>query len=253
MLHTALRSPLDSHGPLLQAFRTLKPLFRQIGLSGYVFAIRMPVPVARHFLTGGNHFLMTAVHTAVQGRTKPTIHDTADSMASSMGPSMAESKTKTASGETYPTTINYDSDFSNIMGPANYYRHGAGIGHWRKSVETITGLHGLAGGNELRRTSSGAGVFDEGAPGVLKASSTLLWGQQDIALDQNICLDGIADYLVKGSQVVMLPETGHWTPIEVEGRAAITKAIQWAVEGEKGDVSAAIQTVYPGAKVVASR
>ncbi|KAJ5586986.1 uncharacterized protein N7459_002751 [Penicillium hispanicum] len=253
MFNTALGSPLHARAPLLQSLRTLSPLFRQLVSSGYVFAIQMPTLVARYYLTGGNHSLMKAIHKIAHGRSEYTTVDAAESMASSMGPSLAESKTKTANGETYPTTIKYDSEFANIMGPASYYRQGGGVGRWHKSLETITALHGLAGGNELRRTSSGQGLFDEGAPGVLRASSTVLWGEKDSALNLNVCLDGIADYLVHGSQVVMLPETGHWTPVEVESRAAITKAVQWSIEGEQGDVGAAIQAVYPSAKVTAHR
>ena len=253
MLKTALSSPFYARAPLLQAFHTLSPVFRQLGLSDYIFAMQLPPPIVRYFLTGGNHSLLRGIHKTAHGGSEYSVLDASNSMASIMGPSLAESKTETANGERYPSTINYDFDLSNIMGPANYYRHGAGTGTWQKSIETITGLHGLAGGNELRRTSSGAGLFDEGAPGVLNASSTVLWGQRDNALDSKLCLDGIADYLVKGSQVVMLPETGHWTPVEVESRAAIIKAVEWAIGGETGDVGTAIQTVYPSAKVIARR
>jgi pimeloyl-ACP methyl ester carboxylesterase len=87
----------------------------------------------------------------------------------------------------------------------------------------------------------------------LKASSTIVWGQKDIALDQRICLDGMGDYLVDDSQIILLPRTGHWTPVEPESRAALVKAVEWAAQGEKGEVGAAIQAVYPGAKVSVRR
>lgn len=253
MRKDAQNAPRSSRPPLLQAIRTLKPLFRQLSLSGYIFAMQLPVPLVEFFLTGGNHSLMKAVHKGSHGNAEFSPRDAAESMASSMGPSQAESKTKTPNGDSYPSTIKYSREFANVMNMAGYYRDGAATGRWHKSLETITGLHGIAGGHDLRRTSSGSGLFDEEAPGVLKASSTVFWGKLDIALDPMICLDGMADYLVSGSQVVLLPRSGHFTPIEVESRAALRTAVQWAVQGEKEDVGVAVQRTYEDAKVIVRR
>lgn len=253
MRKDAQNAPRSSRPPLLQAIRTLKPLFRQLILSGYIFAMQLPVPLVEYLLIGGNHSLMKGVHKGSYGKAEFKPRDAAESMASSMGPSLAESKTQTSNGETYPSTIKYSHEFANVMNMAGYYRDGAATRHWHKSLETVTGLHGLAGDNDLRRTSSGAGLFDEGAPGVLKASSTVFWGMKDIALDPTICLDGMADYLVGGSQVVLLPRSGHFTPIEVESRAALEAAVQWAVQGEKEDVGVAVQRTYDDAKVIVRR
>lgn len=253
MFNTALASPFYGRAPLMQALRTLLPVLRQLSLSGYIFAMQMPLPVVRYFLTGGNCSLMTAVHKGSHGRGPFTLIDAAESMASSMGPSIAESKTETASGDAYPTTIKYDIEFANVLHPAAYYRDGAASGRWQKSIETVASLHGVSGNNELRRTSSGAGLFDEAAPGVLNASATIFWGKKDIALEPSICLDGMGDYLVKDSQVVLLPESGHFTPIEPESREALLSTVQWAIHGEKEDVATAVQRTYPSAKVIARR
>ncbi|CAI7637713.1 hypothetical protein N7533_002863 [Penicillium manginii] len=253
MFNTALNSPLSSRTPVLQAFRTLGPVIRQAGLSGYIFAMQLPPAAVRHFLTGGNSSLMVAIHRSSYGSHKPTPEDKADAMAITMGPSLAESKIQNANGDSFPEEIDYSQDFSKIFDMASYYRQGAASARWHKSLETIAGLHGIAGDEGLRRTSSGTGIFDEGIPGVLKAPSTIIWGQKDIALDPHICLDGIGDYLVKDSQVVMLPRSGHWTPIEMESRAALEAAIQWAVGGEKGEVEAAVQASYPDAAITVRR
>jgi pimeloyl-ACP methyl ester carboxylesterase len=196
---------------------------------------------------------MVAIHRSSYGSHKPTPEDKADAMAITMGPSLAESKIQNANGDSFPEEIDYSQDFSKIFDMASYYRQGAASARWHKSLETIAGLHGIAGDEGLRRTSSGTGIFDEGIPGVLKAPSTIIWGQKDIALDPHICLDGIGDYLVKDSQVVMLPRSGHWTPIEMESRAALEAAIQWAVGGEKGEVEAAVQASYPDAAITVRR
>ncbi|KAJ5309724.1 uncharacterized protein N7443_002185 [Penicillium atrosanguineum] len=249
----ARNAPSSSRPPLLQAVRTLKPLFRQLARSGYIFAMQLPVPLVEFFLIGGNQSLMRAVHKGSHGKAEFTPRDAAESMASSMGPSLPESKTQTSNGESYPSTVKYSREFANVMNMAGYYRDGAALSRWHKSLETVAALHHLAGGNDVQRTSSGAGLFDEGAPGVLKASSTVFWGKLDIALDPTICLDGMADYLVGDSQIVMLPRSGHFTPIEVESRAALETAVQWAVQGEKEDIGVAVQRTYEDAKVIARR
>ncbi|KAJ5894153.1 hypothetical protein N7495_005844 [Penicillium taxi] len=252
MFKTAMRSPLNARAPLLQAIRTLRPVFRQIGLSGYIFVMQLPVPLVRFFLTGGNGSFMRSIHKNSHGRAEFTPQDAADSMASTMGPSLSESKTQTAEKETYPTTISYDGEFANIMEPANYYRHHGASARWRKSLETIANLHVISASSG-RRTSNGGGLIDEGVPGGLKASATILWGEKDLALYPQICLDGFADFMVQGSQIIMLPDSGHFTPIEIESRVALEKAVQWAIEGEKGDVAAAVQVAYPTAKVTVRR
>lgn len=253
ILHTAFSSPLSSRTPLLQAVRTLGPVLRQLGLSGYIFAMQLPVPFVEYFLTGGNFSLMRGAHKRAHGKHKYTTRDAAESMASSMGPSLKESHTQTANRDSYPTTIKFEREFGNVMNMAGYYRDGAAEAQWHKSIETVTSLHNLAGGHELQRTSSGVGLFDEGAPGVLKASSTVVWGEKDIALDPAICLDGIADFLVADSQVVLLPHSGHFTPIEEESRVALEKTVEWAIQGEKVDVETAVQAAYPSARVIARR
>ena len=90
------------------------------------------------------------------------------------------------------------------------------------------------------------GVFD-GPRRTLKANVTIVWGQLDQALDPHLCLEGIADYLVQGSQVILLPRTAHFTPIETEGRVALERTVQWAVDCEKEDIEVAVTSIYPGA------
>ena len=171
-------------------------------------------------------------------------------MASTMGPSAAESDTKTPSGDAYPASIN-ERAFAHVLHMAAYYRDRASVARWDKSLETVASLHSISSGKRL--ASSGAGLFDEGPPGALKASTTIFWGKDDIALDQRICLDGMGDYLVQGSQIVLLPRTGHWTPVERESGAALIKAVEWAAQGEEGDIGTVISESYPGIQVSFSR
>lgn len=84
---------------------------------------------------------------------------------------------------------------------------------------------------------------------MLKASSTILWGRNDVALHPQLCLDGISDYLVSGSQVIELPRSGHFTPIERESRLALEKAVEWAAKGEREDIGAVISACYSNSVV----
>jgi hypothetical protein len=70
-----------------------------------------------------------------------------------------------------------------------------------------------------------------------------------MALEVHLALGGIADYLVQGSQVVLLPRTGHFTPIEKESRAAFAKAVEWAIGEEGEDIGDVVGSVYQGATV----
>lgn len=246
MFKTFLRNPFQSHSLLLQAIAGLKPLFRQLILSDYIFVFQIPMPMVRYVGKGGNYSFLKKLHVLAAGKViEFTVRDAEESMASTLGPGGAEFKTTTADGDKYPASVWRRIERGNFGDMASYYRHGAAVGTWHKSLEVISALYGLG---EPRRTSTGM-VMQEGPIGALHANATILWGEQDIALDPHVGLEGIADYLVHGSQVVMLPRTAHFPPVEIEGRVAIEKAVEWAVGGEKGDVGAVVAEVYPGAVV----
>jgi hypothetical protein len=249
MFKTFLGDPLNSHSILLKSLLALKPVVRQLRLSGYVFAFQLPMALVRALGTGGNYSFLKTVHQAAAGTVSEyTIQHAQESMASSLGPGAAECKTATENQEQYPASVKQRQLSGNFADMVSYYRHGAATDSWHKSLETISALHGLGGG-EPRRTSSGLGLFD-GPRGSLRANATILWGIQDKALDTHLALEGISDYLVHGSQVVILPRTAHFTLTEKEGRAAFAKAVEWAVGGERGNVEAAIEKVYPGINVM---
>lgn len=251
MIKTSGRSPLRSRlTTLVKAIKTLKPVFRQLLLSGYIFAMQLPMPLVHYLGYGGNHSFLKAAHKRSCGENGHfTAKDAAECMASTLGPSAEECKTQTANGEEYPDSVKRDRSFTSFEQMASYYRDGAVLARWQKSIETIAHLHSLTRGTELRRTSSGAGLFDDGPEGVLKANSTIIWGKEDVALEQHLCLDGISDYLVYNSQVVVLPRSGHFTPTEPESSLALEKAVEWAVKGEKEDLGSVMRACYPNATV----
>ncbi|PWY72405.1 alpha/beta fold family hydrolase [Aspergillus heteromorphus CBS 117.55] len=249
MFKISLRSPIQSRATLCNAIKTLSPLIRQLRRSKYIFAMQLPLVFVRYMGRGGNQSFLKLIHRSSYAKREVTSQDAAESMASSMGPSTEECKTQTPDGEEYPTSLKNDRAPSSFQHMAGYYRDKTSVGRWHKSVESITALHSIACGRSIRRASSGTGLFDEGPRGALKACATILWGKNDIALEPQICLDGIADYLVPDSQLIELPLSGHFTPLERESQVALEKAIEWAAKGEKEDIGTVIKACYPNSVV----
>lgn len=114
------------------------------------------------------------------------------------------------------------------------YGEGLLMGTWEKSLETVVALSEVPT-SAFRHTSgsSGAGLFDDGPRGAVKAPTTIVYGKHDLGFDRTLALEGIADYLGKGSQVVLLEGAGHWLPTEEFGSQALEKVVQWAM-GDEG-------------------
>lgn len=100
-------------------------------------------------------------------------------------------------------------------------------------------------------------MFGDLYKGSLHAPATIVWGQKDQACAQAICLDGIGDYLAHDSQVILLPRTKHWTPVEGEGRRALARILEIFVNQKSGSgslspgaVEEAVKQVYEGATVL---
>lgn len=251
MLKTAWHSPLQSRSILRKAAKTIQPIVRQIALSRYIFILQLPMTFVRFLGSGGNYSFLKGIHKNSHASMQISVREAAESMASTLGPSAAECQTETPDGQEYPDSVKHRVRLlANFEHMTSYYRDGAGTQPWNKSIETIAALHEIRQGTDIRRASSGAGVFDDGPEGVLEADSTIIWGRQDAALEPQLCLDGIADYLTRGcSQVVILPRSGHFTPIELESRLALENAVVWAVHGEKEDLGAVVEACYPTAVV----
>ncbi|KAL4941479.1 hypothetical protein BDV06DRAFT_212624 [Aspergillus oleicola] len=250
MFNSFLSSPIRQRSLLFNAAKTLKPIFRQMWSSGYIFAFQLPETIIAYVGKGGNDSFLKSIHRLSYGEQEYSITDAAECMAGSIGPSAQEGKSQTTDGEKYADSAVTRRAITSFVEMCSYYRHGTGLARWRKSVETITGLHDIAQEAGTQRTGSGAGIFDDGPTGALKASTTIVWGKADHALVRELCLDGISDYLCRDSQVVELPNTAHWTPLEREGRVAISKAVEWAVKGEREDIGAIMEACYPKSKAV---
>lgn len=188
-----------------------------------------------------------------------------DSLAATLGPGIIEIGTKTAGGDSYGASVHSraKSPGETFWRQTAYYRHGLATEHWEKSLETVADLYNLESSNSTsgsplhRRSSSSASsaIFTDSYNGSLKAPATILWGEKDLAVSKAICLDGIGDYLARGSEVVLLPSTGHWTPVEREGRAALVKVISLCAEDGQLPVYVTkhIEEVYSRATTMVNR
>ncbi len=99
-------------------------------------------------------------------------------------------------------------------------------------------------------------MFGDLVKGSLHAPVTILWGEQDQACTKAICLDGIGDYLARDSQVILLPRTKHWTPVEGESRKVLARLLEVFVNHQPSSQSVSwgvaeevIKQSYEGAVV----
>jgi pimeloyl-ACP methyl ester carboxylesterase len=258
---------------LRKSFDTLKPLLIQFLLFGYIAAFHLPALMVGYLGTGGNFAFLRGALRAAYGKDKSE-WSSADSMAAMLGPSQDDCKTRISEASVADGTpdgsvnaLSYSPDvLTRAQSPATsflektrYYTDGAGTQKWQKSLETLAWLHNIEAEDSnssdiRRRRSSSSAIFEPVHSGSLRAPATVLWGQKDQACTQRICLDGISDYLAKGSQVVLLPRTGHWTAVEKESRIAFGRVIEWFVDGgdigSKGDVASVVKEVYDDATLL---
>jgi pimeloyl-ACP methyl ester carboxylesterase len=239
-------------------------------MFGYIWTFHLPVSMVKFLGTGGNLAFIRGVHTAQQDPKDVKLY-VAESLACTLGPSELEFVTQdegTLSFHRMPKISYTASVLERGKDPAasfweqtSYYRHGVAHKPWKKSLETIAELYSLgAAASESssparRRSSSSASsaLLNSTLKGVLNAPATVLWGMEDVAMTREVCLDGLGDYLAKDSEVVLLPRSGHWTPLEPDSRAALAKVIGMYAGGIEGEfagsasVTKVVSEVYTGA------
>lgn len=151
-------------------------------------------------------------------------------MASSVGPGLAQLDEPNG----YATSLKKRIPNNGMLEKFRIYREGLFRGPWEKSIETVVALSEIQSSGKRGSSGSGAGLFDDGPPGALKAPATIVYGADDPAFESRLALDGIGDYLAKDSQVVVLEDSGHWLPLEELGSSAIEEVVAWAMGGEEG-------------------
>lgn len=257
---------MSNYHCLPKAVYAIRPLAFQLLLFGYIAAFQLPKAMVMYFGVGGNYSFIRGAQRAEYGKDK-TEYDPPHSMAMSMGPGEAECRTTTddEKADRYSASVLARAMESGawFYSSTAYYRDGVALDKWEKSIYTLGAFHNIEIDNEnsstvgarfrKRRTSSSSStLFSESCANSLKAPATILWGRKDQACSEPICLDGIGDYLTRGSQVLMLPNTGHWTPIEKGSREVLKRILEHLVQScdlGKKDLQNIVKDAYPSAFV----
>ena len=241
--------------PLRVASSNMAPVLRQLSRSGYVFAFTLPAPLANLVDRIGDRWFLRLVHRIAAGRRRPLEGaEGAEALVGSIGPGVEECDrggggggVEDGSGMAYGELVRRRATEGAWSTQIRYYREGLLTGPWTKSLETMLSLRNLeqsalsgsgsklggsGGGRRRRRSSSGAALFDTGPKGMLRAPTTVVWGSRDQALDMRIAVAGMRDYLVRGSQVVMVEGVGHWTPVDERGAGVFEGVLGWTLDGE---------------------
>ncbi|KAF2476913.1 alpha/beta-hydrolase [Lindgomyces ingoldianus] len=256
MLHTWFRWPFNPR-LLKTAFATLQPVLLQTACSFYVFILNLPGPIANAFARMGNFWFLRLLHWVQAGvltadskfHRALSTQEAADWMAMSTGPGPGQFPTSKLSltnsdkpQQTYPQSVYTRIPDLGMSQKIRFYRENLILAPWEKSLETVVALSELDGMHP-RRSSTGAGLFEDGPQGSLKAPATIVYGKQDPAFSPRLALDGIADYLVRGSKVVLIEKGGHWLPFEELGARVLERIVEWEFESLEGDMLGGLEEV----------
>ncbi|EDU39509.1 MhpC hydrolase or acyltransferase alpha beta hydrolase superfamily [Pyrenophora tritici-repentis] len=239
MLRTWLRSPLNTR-LLKNGLHALGPVAGQFRRSFYIFVFHLPWPLSNVFATFGNYWFLRVLHSYGKGSaSKPKNFtalnpvEAAEAMAISTGPAMAQLNAPDNTKERYGESVKARVGDKGMSEKIRIYREDLFSAKWEKSLEVTVALYNISTSSAAARSS---GTLSNTAPqGALKAPATLFMGQYEPAFDQRLSLDNARDYLVKGSQVVIVKGAGHWLQIEQVGRRALEKTIRWALRDGGGN------------------
>jgi hypothetical protein len=261
MLHTWIRKPSNTR-LLSKAFANIRPILKQIIKSGYIFAFNLPTPMVSFLGSIGDFWLLRFMN-AVSVEPDPDIplegtHG-AETLGSSVGPSEAECnpvKVKDPStGSTvmtkYSDSVRQRARSGGFVPKLGLYRDGCLTKPWEKTLENLWDLQQVLNSQQARRrSSSSSGLFDMGPEGAIKAPTTVIWGKNDVAIENCLALEGFGDYFgAKGSQLVMVGKCGHWTPVEKQGAPIFEEVIEWALQGEHGTLRMRLGDNFPLVKI----
>ena len=237
------------------AFYTILPVLRQFFMSHYIFIFQLPKPLPAIYGRIGNFWFLHKAHSHASSSQQPPFStpESASAFASSLGPSIGNCETQTGDGSTYGPSVRArarrnDGGFPDKI---RLYREGLIDRHWSNSPLTVASLNSLETSSRMllskgHRSNLGFGgsEFEGRLTGTLKAPCTVIWGAKDPVLDQQICLEGMGAYLdVEGSQVILLPEGGHWVLTEPNGRRVMRACLLWSLHGKGTNLKDRIQAL----------
>lgn len=225
MLHTWVSSPMNTR-LLKNGLNALKPIRDQFRRSFYIFVFHLPWPLNNTLATFGNYWFLRLLHSLGKGASTPSSPssqskqantsldavEAAEAMAITTGPALEQLSSKTTlDAVSYGASLRARLTDRGMHEKTRIYRENFIFGKWDKSLETTAALYNIASSASSMRSSSSAGTLASSAlQGALKAPATLMMGQYEPAFDQRLSLDNAREYLVRGSQVVVVKGAGHW-------------------------------------------
>ncbi|KAJ6017119.1 hypothetical protein N7451_000498 [Penicillium sp. IBT 35674x] len=196
----------------------------QIWKLAYIFTFDLSEKIVGHFIGDWNQ--MAVLRGLVRMANNRNLDfDFVQAMAASLGPSECDAKTKTKVHlEGYSNTVmqRARSPAALLWQMTGLYRNGVLRGTWLKSKETLGSMQKI---RAPLHTASPPGA--ESNQSRLQAPASVIWGIQDHVLMPEICLDGVHKYLAPRSEVISLPRTGHWVPVETEGVQVIIEVLRY--------------------------
>ncbi|KAH8722485.1 Alpha/Beta hydrolase protein [Phaeosphaeriaceae sp. PMI808] len=258
MFHTWTRTP--SNPRLLKAaFVALRPVRSQFRRSFYIFCFHLPRPLSNLFATFGNFWFLRILHGLSKGKpgededilSRLNTKEVGEAMAMSTGPGITQLG---YSGELkYGESVRRRVRDRGMSEKVRLYQEGLFADRWEKSLETTVALFEIANsrGGARHSSSSSTTLLGEIPDGSLKAPATIILGEHDPAFDQRLALDNIKDFLVGGSQVIIVKDGGHWLPLESSGRRVLEKTILWALSQDTADRKETPFATMSNVKVVA--
>lgn len=213
------------------------------GLTSSAVIFNLPYPLSNIFPTFGNYWFLRLLHKAGIGRLgvdtyRPlTPREKGEAMASSIGPGAIQIDEK----DGYSITLKDRLAHNGMLEKFRIYREGLFRGTWTKSIETVVALSELQSNSKRSFSVSGAGLFDDGPRGALKAPATIIYGIDDPAFESRLALDGVNDYLAKDSHTIILEDSGHWLPLETKGSRVIAEVASWALRNDPRSLRTALE------------
>ncbi|KAL4932064.1 alpha/beta fold hydrolase [Aspergillus undulatus] len=258
--HVQCLPQMLSHLRLWELFKTCTLLLRQIWCLAYVFTFDLSERVVGYALGTWNE--MAVMRALIRlANVRNSDFDFVEALAATLGPGESEAQTSISTNIRAPgIPESYgDSVQARAKSPANIlwnmtglYRNGVLRGPWAKSEELLGSLRET--GVASRRDHGAAG--SKGAEDVqgpqLNVATTVIWGLKDHVMLPEICLDGIHAYLAPRSEVIVLPNSAHWVPIDTEGVRVILAVLKHhTAEWQDGRIGEKmLNEVYRGARLI---
>ena len=181
----------------------------------------------------GDNWLLRKAHEHAAGKSLPEDSDeAAEALASSLGPAPEQCRQSQ-----YSASVFRRAQSEPLMEQIRYYREGLAFGKWKHSNKVIIDVQKLTHDHPHLEAYADTDSINQGPIGALKAKSIILWGVRDVALDMKIALAGIEDYLTEHSDVVAVPQAGHWLPLHSVGMDVLENSVDWALSAQDGTLS----------------